>query len=220
MEKCQVTEKTLYKLNISSIETIKNPSFGNSIMQISSDFGFKGKNFEKFLLLFRNDTCFILANDEKEKKECSTFSDFLYQGLEQCVSKLNSMFGTIIEELESINSNRTKFKEIINNSNFHNFEKFLEYYYEIAVFYTEEIFKDLHSEKLNTILNIMYNVIIFYIIIILASFLILIYLIYSFHKTINTFLYFIGILPFKFLLEDEKFYKEIILFGNKYFGSN
>ena len=220
LEKCKVRNKILYKLDLPDVETIKNPRFGNNIIQISSDFGFKGKNLENFVLLFSENACSVLAHTNLEKLACSAFSDFLFHGMVQCVSKISSMFGRIIEELNSINDDGSKFKVIFNKSNFHNFEIFIEYYYEKTVFYTEEIFKDLRHEKLDQILYIFKNVIIIYVIATLASFFILFYLIYSLHNTINTFLYFIGILPFKYLSEDEKFYKEVIKFGNQYFGSN
>jgi hypothetical protein len=220
LEKCQVPKKQYYKLNIPSIESIKNPSFGNSIMQISSDFGFKGENLEKFSILFSGDACLILANAASAKAACARYSDFLHQGMEQCISKIGSIYGTIIEELESINADGQKFKQIVNFGKFHDFEVFIEYFYEDAAYYVEEIFKGMLSEKLNQILKIIEVIVFIYIIATFASFLILIYLIYSLHNTVNNFLYFIGILPFKYISEDEKFYKEVIQFGNKYFGNN
>ena len=222
LEKCEVKEnKTLYKLNIPSIGEIKNPNFGNSIMELSTDFGFKGKIIDNFILLFSENSCYILSNTEEEYLLCSNYyNDFLFKGIEQCVSKMNSFFGTIIEELDSIKADGSKFKTIFNDSIFHKFEIFIVDYYERAILYTGEIFISLGTELIDQILNTTKLLKIIYIIVTLASFLIMIYLIYSLHKIFNTFLYFIGILPFKYLIEDDKLYNEIINFGNHYFGDN
>ena len=220
LEKCEVRNKDLYKLNISSLENIKNPNFGDSIIQISTDFDFKGKNLEKFNIFFNENACKILAKTPTENLACNYFNDFLFHGMEQCVSKITSLFGTIIEELESINTDGSQFKVIFNKSSFHEFEIFIEYYYEKAIFIIEEIFQDLRAEELNKILHAIKIVEIVYIIATFFSFMILTYLVYSLHNIVNTFLNFIGILPFKYLSEDEKFYKEVIVFGNQYFGSN
>ena len=220
LEKCQVGNKPLYKLNLPTIEEIRIPTFGNNIMRISSDFGFKGKNIEEFELLFSEDVCSIIANNPIKKMGCAHYDEFLFQGIEQCVSKIGSIFGTIIEELDTINTNGAKFKVIFNKSKYQELETFLENYYQLGIYYIDNLFKALRGEILSKILKIIKIVIVIYIITTLVSSLILFYLIYNYHYTVNTYLYFIAILPFKYLSEDEKFYKEIIIFGNQYFGSN
>ena len=42
------------------------------------------------------------------------------------------------------------------------------------------------------------------------------YFVYTYRNILSSFLYFIGILPSKYLSEDENFYKEIIKLGHDY----
>ena len=219
LEKCDIGNKELYQIKIPNIKQITIHNFGKNIMQIKSDFGFKSKTMSNFTLLFSENACKVLSSNDYEYKMCKdNFNDFLFQGMEQAISKINSYFGSIIEEIKSINTNGTNFKIIINNSKFHSFEVFIVYFYQKSIIITYEIFKDFRLELYTKIIVLIKVILLIYIIVNICLFLFLLYLLYNFNQMINSFLHFISIIPFKYLFEDEKLYKEIIKFGNNYYS--
>ena len=224
LEKCDVIEqRNLYHIDVPTIDKITTSNFGNNIMEITAFFNFKGQTLDKFRLLFSEDACKILSEDEEPiiYVLCTNiFKDILFKGMEQSLSKMNSLFGSVIEELDAININGKLFKEYFNDSKYHLFELFIIYFYQKAIFMTDEIFNSFRNEELNKILKIFKTVLIIYFITNIASCIILIYLFLNTHFLINSFFYFIGILPYKFISEDEKLHKEIILFGNHYYSTN
>ena len=215
---CQGPEKALYKMIVPKISDLKIPSFGNNIMKIKSNFNFNNEILSNFSLLFIENACRALSSNEYDYYICETYyNDILLQGMENTVSKIGTFLGTIIEDLNFINNNGTLFREKVNYSKFHTFEIFIEYYYQRSIVIVDEIFSNLRSELTNSIISIIKILLIIYIVVILLLCLTLIYFIYSIQSIITSFLFFIAILPFKYLLEDNDFYNEIILFGNKYF---
>ena len=82
---------------------------------------------------------------------------------------------------------------------------------------TYSIFNNFRKQKLNLILKKIR--IITYIFVVISIFLsiLLIFSVYNFNYSFNSFLNFIAIFPSRCLCEDENLYNEIIKFGNKYF---
>ena len=224
LEKCDVVNSNnLYHINVTSIDKIKTSNFGNNIIQITTNFNFKSQTLNNFSLLFSEDACKAMSENEEPIIYilCTHFfKDILFQGMEQSLSKMSSLFGTIIEELDAININGKLFKEYFNNSKYNLFELFIIYFYQKAIFMTDEIFNSFREEELNEILTKFKIILIVYFIINVAFCLTLLYLFHNAHHLINSFFYFIAILPYKYLSEDEKFHKEIILFGKNYYKND
>ena len=130
---------------------------------------------------------------------------------------MGTITGTIIEELNTLNNKGKEFNEIINSSTFSLYESFIYFYYQRAYLVLYEIFVDLRSEKLSSIIKLLRMILIGYIILFNFLLLLFIYFIYYNAEILNSFLNFIWILPVKYLSEDEKFYKEVIKFGNDSF---
>ena len=73
-------------------------NFGNNIMQLKTDFGFNDQTMSNFTILFTESACKIISENDYEFKSCNDdFNDFLFQGMEQAISKMKSYFGSIIE---------------------------------------------------------------------------------------------------------------------------
>jgi hypothetical protein len=123
--------------------------------------------------------------------------------MEHAFSKIGSLFGTVIEELNSINNNGSLFIEKVNDSKFHSLELYFEFYFQKSLILANKIFTQLRSELLSNIQSLLKIVLILYIILILFLFAALFYFIYSFKNRINSFLFFIAILPFKYMREDN-----------------
>jgi cadmium resistance protein CadD (predicted permease) len=75
---------------------------------------------------------------------------------------------------------------------------------------TVEIFEDFRLSKLKSTRKIFYGILYGYIIGTVILFFILLYFVYSSKYVFNSFLNFIGILPVKYLIEDELLYKDIL----------
>ena len=217
---CEQVESShiLYEMDLPKIAELYSPNFGNNIMKITSDFGFKTETLSNFSFLFSIDSCKVLTEEEKEYFACKVrFGDLLIHGMEHAFSKIGSLFGTVIEELNSINNNGSLFIEKVNDSKFHSLELYFEFYFQKSLILANNIFTQLRSELLSNIQSLLKIILILYIILILFLFASLFYFIYSFKNRINSFLFFIAILPFKYMREDNNLHNEIIIFGNKYY---
>ena len=215
---CKAKGNILYKMDLPEITNLKLPNFGNNVMKITSNFRFRTETLSNFTLLFSEDVCKSISEKESEIIMClNSFSEMVSKGMEHSISKIGSLFGTIIEELTFINNNANDFKAKMNNSKFHYLEIFLEYYFQKSLLIADGIFSQLRTELLSNIKNIIIIVLIIYIVIILFLFGILLYFINNFQKVFDSFLLFVAILPFKYILEDKNLHNEIIIFGNNYY---
>ena len=214
---CKAKENPIYKMNLPKISDLKIPNFGNNIMKITSDFGFKTETLLNFTLLFTDDACMVLEKKENYIICGISFNDLLSQEIEHSISKMSSLFGTIIDELTDINNDASQFKEKMNNSKFQLLEQFFEYYFQKSIILADGILSQLRTELLNNIKNLIIIVLVIYIVLILFLFGVLFYFIYTFQKVLYSFLFFIAILPFQYLLEDNNLYNAINTFSNNYY---
>ena len=208
------------QMDIPKISEIKIPKFGNLIMQITGNSNFKKETLDKFSSLYSNNACNELIEYSYELPYCEKFwSGVLLKGMEQAVTQMGVVIGTVIDEIKSLNdaNNSRILFSLMNDSSFIEYEQFNEYYLFKAYNKTGSIFKELRNEKLTSIMKIIRLILYIYIIVSFCLFSLLIYFVYDFNSLFNSFLNFIGILPPKYLAEDDNFYNEIIRFGNKYF---
>lgn len=216
---CKIDKnKEIYIMEIPSIASIKSQNLGNSIVQITSGFGYSEDTLYNFTQLFKGDACKLFSNDEEEYDLCNSFfSGILTEGIEQTLVKMIGVIGEIIEELRSVNSGGRTFNEIIMSSSFISYELFIEFYYQKAYRFIDEIFWKLRNEKINSIFKLLRTVLIVYIVLSFLLFLILIYFVFSGKNVFNSFINFIWILPSKYLSEDKNFIEEIVRISNEYF---
>ena len=209
-----------YHMNLPKIENISVPNFGNLVLDIIDDKDFKEKTKTNFQLLFNQNLCQNLTKSEKGLAYCNEFwSGILKEGLGQAIIQLGVIISQSIDELNSlnnINNNRT-LMNLIEKSSFFQFELFCEYYLRKEYKYIEESFKLLRKEKLNAISKVLQYILIIYLIISIFLFILLFYFIYSYKNVFNSFIYFVGIIPHKYLSEDKNFYREVTRFGRRYY---
>lgn len=214
---CKPGNKELYKMNIPSINNIKIPTLGDIIIQINGDSGFKEETLANFTNLFNGNACNLIANTILSKELCTIFlNGALTNGMEQTITKIGSTFGEIIEDLNSINKNKKTFNEILEYSSFKSFELFIEFFYQRAYIYVNEIFNSLRNEKLDFILGILKTSLICYMIFSNLFFLCFLYSFYKFKDIFNSFLYFIIIIPKNYFYDDAQFFNDIIVIGEEY----
>ena len=210
---CKTMGNTMYKIEIPNINSIETPKLGNLIMKITRYSSFDKDTLDRFNLLYSNNACESLFDSSSDMNYCKIFwSGVLLKGMEQSITQMGVVIGTVLDELASLNDlNNTKMLyNLLDHSSYIIYEQFIEYYLLKSYNETNYIFRDLREETINSIIKVMRYISI-------GLFVFLTIFIYNSKNTLNSFMNFIGILPSHYLSEDENLFNEIIKFGNNYF---
>ena len=213
------TTRERFQMKIPKVNEISIKKIGNYIMKITDDSNFKKETKDKFKLLYNENICKAVSDTPRGFGYCEHFwSGNLLKGMDQVIIQIESIIGTVLDELNYLNNmnDGSILFDLMNRSSFIIYEQFTEYYLLRAYNKTIYIFNDLGNELVNVINNKFGKIVLIYILISIFLFIILVYIVYSFKLFLNSFVNFICILPVKFMIEDERFYKEIIVYGNKY----
>ena len=180
-----------------------------------SDFGFHGHALENFTTLFVDNITKSL--EEVYPDELDMYKDILINGMEQTLINMGSLFGVVIDEINHINEHPNEFKSLLNQFKYRNLELFLCEYYQKAILIADDLFLELRTQKLNSIISTIKIVSSVYVIITVVILILLVFTILNLKDVFYSFIYFISILPFKYLYEDRDLYDEIIKLGDDYF---
>ena len=208
------------KMKFPKIGNISIPKLGNLLLQIQESSDFNDKTMKSFELLFNDNTCKLLADNDDENLICEKFwSGILLRGMEQAIIQMGGIISSVLDELDSLNdvTNQKTLLSLMNKSSFIIYEQFMEFYLLKAYKININLFTDLRQQKINASIKKLTMFLIVFIIIIVVLFGLFLFFIYDSKNLFNSFLNFICILPSKYISEDDNFYKEIINFGNKYF---
>jgi hypothetical protein len=130
---------------------------------------------------------------------------------------MSIILSNCIDELVSLKKYNNLNNIFLSNTSYYNYEIFMGYYMYNSFILTQTTFKDFRNkEKASVNKSIFLNLFIysiFYLILIIFS----IYFIYDYKNVENSFLNFIGILPDKFISDDEDFYKSIFKLGQYFY---
>ena len=209
------------KLEIPSDSDIPRPKIGNVLMYIIRNAKYSKEYVKKIETLYSIDACQIISNETNDTDYpfCENiFSAILTKGLEQAIVQMSLIITNCIEELESLKKYSSSLESLYySNTSYSNYEIFVGYYMLESFLVTQKAFEIFRSDERKSIYTIINIVMILYlfIFIILTSF--LIYLIYAYKKIENSFLNFIGILPAKFIVDDETFYNAIFKFWEYFY---
>lgn len=208
------------KMKFPKIGNISIPKLGNLLLEIQESSDFNDKTMKSFELLFNDNTCKLLADNDDENLICEKFwSGILLRGMEQAIIQMGGIISSVLDELDSLNdvTNQKTLLSLMNKSSFIIYEQFMEFYLLKAYKININLFTDLRQQKINASIKKLTMFLIVFIIIIVVLFGLFLFFIYDSKNLFNSFLNFICILPSKYISEDDNFYKEIINFGNKYF---
>jgi hypothetical protein len=217
---CKTLGNIIYNMKIPNISNINIPKLGNLIMQITSTSNFDKNTMNKFTLLYSENACEALIDSSSEAQYCQKFwSGVLLKGMEQAITQMGVVIGTVLDELVSLNDVETTkiLYNLMDESAFIIYEQFIEFYLLKAFIETTHIFNEFREQKINSIIKVMKYILWVYSFISIILFILLTFFIYSSKYTLNSFLNFIGILPSQYISEDENLFNEIIKFGNNYF---
>ena len=202
-----------YEMNIPTNDEISTPKLGSLLMPLVNSLNSASQSTKDLNNLYNSDACLILfPDDENEYDICSNFwSSILVKGMEQSITQMSVIINTVIDELNSLKNGNKEFEELIDpSSSFSQYELFVEYYLFKSYMKTVDIFHDFRIMKLNNTKKIFSGILYGYIIGAIVLFFILLYFVYSSKYVFNSFLNFIGILPVKYLIEDDALYKDIL----------
>ena len=219
-----------YKMTIPSNDELTTPKLENLLMPLVSAVNENSKAAEIELNnLYNNDACDVLFGQEDKQiyTFCTTFwSNILYKGLEQAITQMGVAVSSVTDELNSLNENakkRTgdssdkslitpkKFNELLlAEASFFQYGLFVEYYLFESYLKTYTIFDSLRDDKLDSIKSSFDIILYVYIIACVILVVCLLYLVNGSKYLLNSFLNFVGILPLKYLMEDDTLYHETL----------
>ena len=212
-----------YQMNIPSNEALTTPKMGNLLMPLVSGVNEKSTETEQKLnQLYNADACAILVGENSEEsiiyRYCVNFwSNILVKGMEQAITQMGVSVASVTDELNSLNDllgtndNPKTFDNLMErNAAFFQFGIFIEYYLFKSYIETYKIFNILRDAQLNNIKSSFDIILYCYVILCIILLIIMLYLVNQSKYLLNSFLNFVGILPVKYLIEDESFYQETL----------
>ena len=213
------TLRNFYQMNIPNINDLQFQKLEDLIIKILEDTDLNVQTLYDFDLILNENICKDTSTNQEVLNDCSKFwSGILTKGMRQAIVYMGIIIGNVLDEMQAINEikNNKTLLALISKSSFFEYQIFCEYYLSNVYIKIKNIFKSFRREKLDSIFKMLKLILSIYIIISIILFIIQVYFIYSFKNLVNSFLDFIGILPLKYLTEDEDLYNEIIKFGNNF----
>ena len=214
-------------MKIPSNEELTTPKMGNLLMPLVSAVNDQSTDIEKKLnQLYNDNACSILLEGIDKNSTiyqyCLSFwSNILVKGMEQAITQMGVSVASVTDELNSLNDlnkssettrdNPKTFDDLmLKNASFFQFGIFVEYYLFKSYIETYKIFDILRDVKLDNIKSSFDIILYCYVVLCIILLLIMLYLVNESKYLLNSFLNFVGILPVKYLIEDENFYQETL----------
>ena len=212
LERYQLTNN--YTSALPSGKDISIPNFGNILNDLSQNDIYGNRNKEILSQLYNGNLCLLLFKNIQtiDYQTCREFlSSILLKGMEQAIIQMGVMVNSVIDELTLIND-EFEFNNTIygNTTNFKKYEFFIEYYLLLSYLKNEEIFNNFRDDEIHHYSSLTTKIIIIFLVVYLALFILLCYIIFSYKYIYNSMFNFIAILSIKFISDDEYLYKKII----------
>ena len=190
---------------------IERPKIGNSLMYIIRSSKYSEEYKVMFEQLYNDNACKILTENDAEYQICKNIlSSILTKGLEQSIVHLSNIITSIIDDLNALKQNKTLDDIYRDDTVYSDYEVFMEYYMLIAFLKTQNIFDTFKNDEKLYMYNISKIILKIFFIIYFILFILLLVYIYSYKDFTGCFLSFIGIIPPKYLADDDEFYQQVI----------
>ena len=199
---------------IPSESELKQHKLGNTLFNIFHSSNYDSNTLEKIKLLYNENACQILIENQTEDKYCNTiFSSVVQKGLDQVIVQMSIIINNCIDELNILKRDgNLSYIYSVNNS-YYNYEILVGHYLYESFLITIDIFNVFRENEKDNIFNLQKIIIIVYAIFIVVVSILTTYFIISYKNIGNSFFNFIGILPNKFILDDENFYESVLQLG-------
>ena len=198
---------------------IARPKFGNSLMYLTRSSKYSKEALNRLNTLYSNNACEILCSDnEYEKKICEhIFSSILTKGMEQAIIQMGIIITSVIDELNSLKEYKTLREILMPNTSFSDYETYVGRFMLFSYLKTQEIFEIFRVNENVYMCSISNILLVSFFVIKIILILFMLYLIYSYKNVINSFFNFIGILPAKFIYDDDYLYKTILKLEKEFY---
>ena len=181
------------------------------MLYITNQKRYSEESLKIFNNLYNNNACQEIVNTSLEMYYCeSIFNSILTKGLEQAISQMSIIITNCINEINGLKENKTINELFSENSVYSKYEAFVGIFMLKAFLKTQDIFRVFRNDEKLFIFDFLRKVLIIYCIIFIFLLLSMIYFIYEYKNTINSFFNFIGILPTKFIVDDDNLYQSIL----------
>ena len=146
------------------------------------------------------------------KSYCENFwFGVLTKGFEQSMTKLNSIYTGIAEDLKHVKLNAEKLSSLFDsNSNFHFFSNFMEIFFYDAFVKTNELLDVLKSEIPYVIDSLYAKIVVIYVILMVVFSILLVYIINTAKNLFNSLMNFIYIIPAEYMSGDTIMLRDIL----------
>ena len=193
---------------------IIQPKLGNTLFNIIHNSKYNKDSLEKIKRLYNDNACDVLGKNITNDKYCTNiFSSVLVKGLDQVIVQMSIILNNCLDELSMLKIDKNLANLYSINNFYYNYELLVSYYLFNSFLITKEIFDVFRNDEINYIIRIQQAVTIVYILFIVLICILCIYFIYQYKNVGNSFWNFIGILPNKFISDDDNFYDSIIKLG-------
>ena len=208
----------LSEISLPKESDITKPKFGNVLMNLINNERYTNSTLERFSELYSGNSCEIFIQDNStDSIGCSTlFSSMLSKGIEQSIVQMGVIITNCLDELSGVKNIQSLQQIFTRSTSYHDYEAFMGKFLLKAFMETNEIFEVLREDERKYISKINNILLVAFMCVYLILLIIFIYFIYDFVSLFNSFLNFIGILPSKFICDDDALYQNILLLQEFY----
>ena len=200
---------------IPSDSDITQPKLGNALFEILHSTKYTEEYLNKIKTLYNDNACEIINKDISDDTYCQNiFSSVLSKGLDQAIVQMSIIINNCLDELTMLKTSKNLKSMYSIENNYYNYELLVGYYIFNSFLITKDafaVFSDDEKKYITVIINVITVIYCFFLLLIIS---LCIYFIYLYKTEGNSFWNFIGILPNKFISDDENFYESIIKLGD------
>ena len=202
------------EIEIPNDSNLTQAKLGNALFNIIYNSKYSEDHVNKIKILYNENACQILVPNGTDDKYCEIlFSSILVKGLDQAIVQMGIIINNCIDELTALKMTKNLTIMYSRFNYYYNYELLVGYYIFNSFLITKDAFSVFRDDEKNYIFNVHKALSIVYIVFVILVIMLCCYYIYIYKKEGNSFWNFIGILPNKFISDDENFYDSVIKLG-------
>ena len=206
------------KLQIPEDKSIERPKIGNSLLEITHNTKYSAESIQMIKDIYSNNACLALSNNDAKYIVCEgLFSSILTKGMEQAIIQMSTMITSCVDELNSLKDNSTLEKIYNYTTNYFSYEIFVGEFLLESFLKTQNIFESFREDEKKYIFKIYKIVLCAFSVVYIILLIVMIYSIYKYKNITNSFFNFIGIIPSKFIADDDNLYKTLLKLEQNYY---
>ena len=186
------------------------PKIGNYLMYITRRNVYSEEGLNLLNNLYNNNACPIISNNMTILACQNIFSSILTKGMEQSIIQMSVILTSCVDEINSLKRGNNLTYLYNSDNDYANYEVFVGEFMLKSFLKTQDIFEIFRNDEKANIFKINKIILVIFCVINLFLLICMFYFIYVYKNVINLFFNFIGIMPAKYITDDEYLYKTII----------